>query len=321
MAKRSRFLVALLFDARVAAEIDGLRRALGSSQLERIPPHITLVPPLNLTDDEAPQPETVVRDIAAKLDPFSLQLGPTATFVDNNGVLFLGVGTHPMLHQLRKMLHGAIPAAGARDRRPFVPHVTLVSRREDLDTTSLTSELSHYSREVSIESVSLMTQLEDQPGRPWRLVASYDLGATSLVGRGGVEIALHAGRGHSDAVASALESWGVTDLNAVPSGDGSRFVTAVLESTTVGVARWQRHEAVVELEQLIVSPEHRGVGVGTRLLDFVEGRARLSQGRLVVANLDPASDLARYVVGRGYLQMGDLAVFGDERRGFGRVLS
>jgi GNAT superfamily N-acetyltransferase len=98
-------------------------------------------------------------------------------------------------------------------------------------------------------------------------------------------------------------------------------VTAVLESTTVGVARWQRHEAVVELEQLIVSPEHRGVGVGTRLLDFVEGRARLSQGRLVVANLDPASDLARYVVGRGYLQMGDLAVFGDERRGFGRVLS
>ncbi|MBA2283342.1 MAG: 2'-5' RNA ligase family protein, partial [Acidimicrobiia bacterium] len=49
---RHRIAVALLVPQPQAAELDGLRRALGAAERERVPPHITLASPVNLRDAE-----------------------------------------------------------------------------------------------------------------------------------------------------------------------------------------------------------------------------------------------------------------------------
>src|ERR687897_367343 len=51
---RRRLGVALVLPEPVATEIDGLRRALGDATLGRIPAHLTLVPPVNVADDDLP---------------------------------------------------------------------------------------------------------------------------------------------------------------------------------------------------------------------------------------------------------------------------
>jgi 2'-5' RNA ligase len=310
-----------LFDTDVAAEIDGVRRALGSSQLSRIPPHITVIPPLNLPADVADEPERLVREVAATLDPFSLHIGAAGTFADNPGVLFFAVEPSAALDRLRDRLHAVIPAAKHRDRRSFVPHVTLVSHRDDRALDTLAAELSNYSRDVRIEAVTLMTQVEEAPERPWRIVATYDLGRIAVVGRGGVEVVLYGGSGHSDALDAALERW--STLPAAPLHQrfaDSHFALATLGGTVVGVAKWRERFGAGDLEEFVVAPESRGLGIGTRLLDFVEAQLRAHDVSLLRAYCDPDSLTAQYLQGRGFAPMGDVALVGDERRGFAHVL-
>jgi hypothetical protein len=49
---RHRLGVVLLVPDPWAAEVDGLRRALGDEALDRVAPHITLVPPSNVSDED-----------------------------------------------------------------------------------------------------------------------------------------------------------------------------------------------------------------------------------------------------------------------------
>ena len=48
MANRHRLGVAVVIDPPVADEINGLRRAVRDGALDRIAPHVTLVPPVNV---------------------------------------------------------------------------------------------------------------------------------------------------------------------------------------------------------------------------------------------------------------------------------
>ncbi|MDQ1402032.1 MAG: hypothetical protein QOG03_348, partial [Actinomycetota bacterium] len=68
--------VALLIPNPLAAEIDGLRRALGDGGLDRIPPHLTLVPPVNVREDRLSDALAVLRNAGTGTRPFILELGP-----------------------------------------------------------------------------------------------------------------------------------------------------------------------------------------------------------------------------------------------------
>ena len=48
---RHRIAVALLVAQPLATELDGLRRALGAGERERVAPHATLVSPVNVGDE------------------------------------------------------------------------------------------------------------------------------------------------------------------------------------------------------------------------------------------------------------------------------
>ena len=118
--------VALLVGEPLATEIDGLRRALGAAERERIPPHLTLVPPINLREDGLVAALDIVRRAAAELTPFELDVGPAITFAPATPTVHLEVGGVGLsaLRYLRERLVGE-PPLDRPDRRPFVPHVTL----------------------------------------------------------------------------------------------------------------------------------------------------------------------------------------------------
>ena len=80
MAGRWRLGVVLLSPDAVAAEVDGLRRACGDGAIDRVPPHITLVPPVNVREDDVPAAVAVLRSAAARAAPLELTIGPVATF-------------------------------------------------------------------------------------------------------------------------------------------------------------------------------------------------------------------------------------------------
>ncbi|MBV9661015.1 MAG: 2'-5' RNA ligase family protein, partial [Acidimicrobiales bacterium] len=91
-AGRRRLGVALLLDGPPAHELDGLRRALGDPALGRIPPHVTLVPPVNVRAAELPVALAVIRAAAARQSgPLDLTIGSVATFLPANPVVYLSV--------------------------------------------------------------------------------------------------------------------------------------------------------------------------------------------------------------------------------------
>jgi GNAT superfamily N-acetyltransferase len=195
------------------------------------------------------------------------------------------------------------PFAG-RDRtdRAFVAHVTLDSRRERFVDDRMLADLSGYTTSVEVASVALLVQDQSTPLHAWRTLTSYDLAQGRVVGRGGLEVHLHAGVTLSPTTLALVAAWHEQAQDQPPSvddGDGF-FAVATVSSEIVAVATWTIDGDTVVLTRHVVAPSLRGLGLGTRLLSFVEelegSRARSA---LVLARvLDDGHD--EYYLGRGF---------------------
>src|SRR3954471_14384574 len=99
---RRRLGVAIIVPSPLNHEIDGLRRACADATLDRVPAHVTLVPPVNVREEHVGDALAVLRDAGAATRPFTVTLGPTATFHPDTPVLYLDVGgAVEQLHALR----------------------------------------------------------------------------------------------------------------------------------------------------------------------------------------------------------------------------
>ncbi|HJR26117.1 MAG TPA: 2'-5' RNA ligase family protein, partial [Acidimicrobiales bacterium] len=78
--------IVLLVPEPWATEVDGLRRALGDEALPRIPPHVTLVPPIHVRDELLAEAFDVVHAAGRGCPPLELRVGPVATFAPVNTV-------------------------------------------------------------------------------------------------------------------------------------------------------------------------------------------------------------------------------------------
>ena len=123
---RHRIAVALLVAQPLATELDGLRRALGAPERERVAPHATLVSPINLHDDALLAALDLVRKAAEASGPLRLALGPATTFAPVTPTVHLAVGgpDRDALLALRAAIVAAHPLARP-DPHEFTPHVTL----------------------------------------------------------------------------------------------------------------------------------------------------------------------------------------------------
>jgi 2'-5' RNA ligase len=164
---RRRLGVALLLPEPSATEVNGLRRALGDGTLGRIPAHLTLVPPVNVRDDDMPATLEVLRRAAAQTGPLDLRLGPATTFHPVTPVVYLDVdGDLAALHALRDRVF--LSPLERRLTRPFVPHVTLADEIDQVRIPAAVAALADYVVDVRFEAVHL---LEEARGRVWRPIA------------------------------------------------------------------------------------------------------------------------------------------------------
>ncbi|HLH46665.1 MAG TPA: GNAT family N-acetyltransferase, partial [Acidimicrobiales bacterium] len=273
----------------LADEVDGLRRALGDGALGTIPAHVTLVPPLNLRPSDLPAALARLRQAAATVGgPLRLTLGAVATFLPVNPVLYLPVGGD--LHPLRTLRDAVLrPPLERQSPWPWVPHVTLADEAPEERIAAAVTALDHYSGVADLDRLVLLEQRAPAepagaggpPGRPrrWLPLADAALGSPAVVGRGGLEVTLTAGRVAGPdllAVAAAAgASW-----PAVPGGPPAGpiwpprvVLTAEREGRCVGgaVAWWEAGRPEVAV---LVEPAARRGGVGGHLLAALESRLR-----------------------------------------------
>jgi 2'-5' RNA ligase/GNAT superfamily N-acetyltransferase len=264
--------VALVLPPPLDREIDTLRRATGDGTLGRVPAHCTLVPPVNVRADRVDDAAAVVRQAAAATRPIRARLGPPATFLPDNPVLFL------------PLEEGAAAVVALRERVfrdplarpltwPFVPHVTVADEAVPERIVAAQTALSDYRTDVIFDRVHL---LQEGPGRVWAPIADYTLGAPAVVGRGGLPVELWvADVLDPEARELSVREWnvlGFTELGS-PLPHERLAISARRDGQVLGVATGWARGGVAQLSNLVVAAPDRGQGVGSRLLAAFESTA------------------------------------------------
>ena len=274
---RQRLGVALLIPPPVGTEIDGLRTAVGDDDTGRIAPHVTLVPPVNVREDEIDAAVAVVQRAAASTPMLRLTLGPVTTFSPVSPTIHLEVGGDlDPLHRLRDAVF--VPPLERNLTHPFVPHVTLTEESDRIDAA--VAALRDYRAEVVLDRVHLMRESRDDDGvRIWRPIANALLGATpAVIGRGGLELELETMSAPSpEAARFSAEAWRQHDVDRfgeVRPPFEQLTIVARRDGAVVGVAIGELRDGVdAYLADLIVDRTVRGEGVGAHLLRAFESEA------------------------------------------------
>lgn len=311
MPPRRRLTVSLVLTGDVAREIDGMRRGLGAAALERIAPHLTLVPPVNVREDRLDEAVAVVREAAQETGPVRLELGPPGSFFPATPVLFLEVGGDlgPIGALRARLLTGPLaPPPGRAEERPFVPHVTLDQRIDPERIPSAVEVLSAYRAAVTIEEVTILDLDEEQ--RRWVALASFRLERPLVVGRGGFEVELEAGsRLEPAAMAFQRAEWQRYLEGSYGDGtppDEPFAVTARVGGEIVGTASGELRRDLCHLAILVVSAEWRSKGVGSHLVRAVERLATERGAPLVRLEVRRHGLAERFYRDRGFLPVGTL---------------
>lgn len=254
---RWRLGVALLVPEPARAEVDGLRRALGDPSLGRIPAHLTLVPPVNVREDDLPRALEVLRTAAkGQAGPLHLTLGPPESFLPHNPVVYLGVrGDTERLLALRvrvftRPLERSLTWS-------FVPHVTVCETAPPARIEAALAALADFAVDVRIDAVHLLREGE---GRVWTPIADAPFAPAAVVGRGGLEIELSVtDRLDPEAAAFSAVEWGA--------GPAPLAVTARRGGQVVGVAEGRVAGEHAHLSNLIVGVDARTMGVGAHMVN------------------------------------------------------
>jgi len=174
-------------------------------------------------------------------------IGPPATFLPDNPVLYLEVGGPdlPGLGRLRDTVFG-YPLERSLTW-PFVPHVTLADGAEPDRIRAALVALADFTVPVTLDRIHL---LEEGEARTWRPLADCPLGPADLVGRGGFEAELTTSH-LLDPEAAAF----VSEHGAAP-GRTPPYVVARHRWHVIGVA---------DGEGTVVAPAHESHGVAELL--------------------------------------------------------
>jgi len=314
-ATRRRLLVAMTVAGDAAREIDGLRRALGGSGLGRIDPHVTLVPPVNVREEDLVDVLRLVRGVAAA-DPAEVVLGPARTFAPRTPVVYLEVGgdTSRIVALRRRLSQPPLVPGVARPERPFVPHVTIGGRVDRARIAGALAMLDEFRLPVSLATVVLCEQDVAAPRHPWHVIADVALGSGATVGRGGRELVFVG----STILDPETAEWAQATPGEEPPGPekdeaaGARFVlVAYAGGRPVGAVVGSVAGATVEVHRIRLDAGRRGEGIGGQLVAAAE-RAAAGRGcTRVVFAATADGPVERFLAHRGYVRE---AVFAGDSR-------
>ena len=326
---RRRLSIALLLAPPLRDEVNGLRRALADPAIGRIPPHITLVPPVNVRTDDLDAGVTMLRSVAADTDPFALTVGPSRSFAPVNPVVYLAVGSksgpdgpHESSVELEQLRSAVFRWPFDRHvTHEFVPHVTVCEQAEPVSIGGVVATLSAYSATVEIDCVHLMEEIRREDTRVWEPLADLPFGPDPVVGRGGLEMEL--------AVTTLLPpdaqrlqdtEWPAEKLVRPGEGEVGLIVVARGDGEVVGLAAGATHGPMVRLYRVLVSSGSRHQGVAGHLLGAFEYAAGLRGGHWLVGDLLDLAPMAALLERRGWVRGGAVARSGPPLVEFRRVL-
>jgi 2'-5' RNA ligase len=181
--------VALLLPEPWATEVDGIRRALGDGALTDVAPHITLVHPVNIREEEVPAACSLLRAVGGATEPFTVRVGPVETFQPVTPTAYLAVSGDgaDVVHGLYRDLR-AEPFVRPSVHE-FVPHVTVSNDCPPERMAAALAALADYEVDATLTTVSLLEHRSEGP-HLWNPIADVVLGSLAVVGRGGYEVEL-----------------------------------------------------------------------------------------------------------------------------------
>ena len=158
-----------------AGVLQHAREAYGDPLALKVPPHITLVPPTPVTEEELPAVEAHLARVGATTAPFRIRLRGTGTFRPVTPVVFVtlaeGIGPCGLLQEkLRR-----VPL----DRElmfPYHPHVTI---GHHLDDDRLDQMFKEYYDFHALFEVREFWLSEHGPDEVWRPVQAFPLLGTT----------------------------------------------------------------------------------------------------------------------------------------------
>ena len=253
---KARLGVALLIPAPYDRAVNALRVAMGDPALGRIPPHLTLVPPVNVREDRMDDARRVLRDAASATKPFELVIGPPTTFLPVNPVLYLEVGGD--VDALLALRDRVFTDPLARELTwPFVPHVTIADEATPERIEAAITAMASFRIRITFGGVHL---LREAPGRVWGPIADAPFAAPAVIGRGGLPLELSVTE-RPDPEAASLR-------NRRPFA-----ITARRDGSVVGVAHGWTGDGVTHVDDLVVAEADRNQGIGSHLAAAVRSLA------------------------------------------------
>jgi 2'-5' RNA ligase len=254
-------------------EINGVRRAAGDTQLRRVDPHVTLVPPVNVDEWELPAGIAALHDRLAALAVPTICLGPVGSFDDTSLVTFLAVGgDEPPTNgesavvdqrvangemavdrELDKLLTLRtacfVSPFDRTDPRPFRPHATVAIRqpRPRVDALIVALQDASY-RNLRVDTVHVVEFVSTELGPLWVPLGAVPVGIPATHRRSGWVV--------DTVVVAAL---GVT-------ADFHPFtVMAYVDGALAGQLTAQLSTESIRIESCIVAPGFENFGVDDEL--------------------------------------------------------
>ncbi|MRX73258.1 hypothetical protein GJU40_14010 [Bacillus lacus] len=139
-----------------------------------IPPHLTLKAPFELNEEQIPAVSALLRDIAGRTKPVSLNIAKFSSFSPVNNAIYLKVQATEELDQLQTALNQNDLSTGEPEYA-FVPHITIGQKLSDDEHSDVLGQLRMTSidHEEVIDRFHLLYQLENGS---WTVYETFHLG-------------------------------------------------------------------------------------------------------------------------------------------------
>ncbi len=290
----------MLIPAGVREQVDALRRALGDDSLGSIPAHVTLVPPVNVREDDLVTGFALLRQVVVRTEPFTLVIGPATTFLPATPVCYLGVGGDVDALVALKDAVFRPPFERPVDW-PFVPHVTLRDGASPERIEAAVAALADFRAAFLVDRVHV---LQGEHG-VWTPIADFSFGGVAVRGRGSLELEITESEAlDPEARGFAERVWSRHDEARF--GPGTRWerhpfaLAARHGGRVVGVATGWTGLGVGYLSELVVADDARGHGIGSHLLASFESLAARRGCTRLALRTDAGSRAVGFYEQRGW---------------------
>ncbi len=167
MGNRIRVGVALAIPEPHAAVLGGWRRRIGDPEADKIPPHVTLLPPTEIEAEQLELVEKHLSEAATVVLPFTMRLSGTGSFRPVSQVVFVQVSTGIAQCELLERAVRRDPIVREVEF-PYHPHVTVGHDLPDERLDEAYDGLRDFVAQFRVDAFTLYSQDEDGTWRPHR---------------------------------------------------------------------------------------------------------------------------------------------------------